>query len=74
MRQQPLHGGHQKGRRLAGAGLCLTGDVPTGKRQRQRFRLDRCTVGKTGVGETVEDALVQFEAVETDICEVGLGH
>jgi hypothetical protein len=72
--QEALEHDQEEGRGLAGPGLGLPGDVPPGQRDGKGLRLDRGAVGEAGVGESLEDARVEVEAVEACLGEVCLCH
>jgi hypothetical protein len=74
VREQVLHGGDQKGRRLARAGLGLARDILSAQGERQGLRLDWRAILEACVGKPLEDAWVDVEAVELDVGEVGLRH
>ena len=64
MSEQRVIQGDQERGSLAGAGLRLAGDIPAGKRDRQRLGLDRSAVGEPGVVNALQDGRGQAEAVE----------
>ncbi|CRI65186.1 Thioredoxin 1 (TRX1) (TRX) (modular protein) [Thiocapsa sp. KS1] len=72
--QQALHQDDQEGGGLAGTGLGLAGDIPTRQCDRQGLLLDRGTAGKTRFVESVDDPLIEREAVEAGLSEVFVGH
>jgi hypothetical protein len=72
--QQPLHQRHQKGRRLAGAGLGLPGDVMALEGDRQGLGLDGRALGEAGLGETGEDPGIERETVEAGRGQMCVGH
>ena len=59
--QQPRVQRDQEGRRLAGAGLRLAGDVEAGERAGQRLGLDRRAALEAGVGDAARQRLGQVE-------------
>ena len=72
--QQTLHQRHQEGRRLAGAGLGLSGDVLALEGDRQGFGLDGRAMGEAGLGETGEDPGIERETVEAGRGQMCVGH
>ena len=69
-----MEGREQKGRRLAGSGLRLPGHVFALEGDRERRGLDWGTEREAGFGYPAHERIVQTEAVESDVCQVGIGH
>jgi hypothetical protein len=65
-----MQGGEQKGGRLAGAGLCLTGEVLAAQGARQALGLDRRAVGKAEARDGSVQGGVQRQVREADRGEV----
>jgi len=57
--EQRLEQRHQEGGGLAGAGLCLAGNVAPGQRRGQGLRLNGCAQRKSGIDHAAHDQGVQ---------------
>jgi len=71
--RKSLHGDQERGG-LAGAGLCLAGDVASGERDRQGQRLDRRTAHETRRVQAGKHPRMQIETFENDVGKRLLGH
>ena len=62
--QQPVHNGKQECSGLAGAGLCLTGDIMTFEDNGKGLRLDWRTMGKANGGNRFQQFFMQRKPVK----------
>jgi hypothetical protein len=74
MGQQALEGGDDEGRRLAGTGLGLPGDILPRQGDWQGFGLDGGAVLETRVSEALEDTWIEIEAGKAGGGQMCLGH
>ena len=72
--QQSLVRGNEKGGRLAGAGLCLAGNVFLLQGQGQGAGLNWRTVFETGITNPGEHAFMKIQGIESEIAQMVISH